>query len=212
MNPPPDMPPAASRLPTDIGSLRLAKVYAQAVLEAADAQGCRAEVLGELAQIAHDVLPKAPAAQAVFASPRIPAEEKSAIVERLFAGKVLPTTLHALHVLAEHDRLGILSEIVAASKRLADERDGRRQAEITTAIPLDTAAQASVTADVAGALGMTLAPTFTVDPNIIGGLIVRVGDTVYDQSIATSLVRLGSRLKQRSIHEIQYRRDRLGTP
>ena len=61
-------------------------------------------------------------------------------------------------------------------------------------------------------LGLTLAPTFTVDPNIIGGLIVRVGDTVYDQSIATSLVRLGSRLKQRSIHEIQYRRDRLGTP
>ena len=101
---------------------------------------------------------------------------------------------------------------MAATKRLADERDGRRQAEITTAIPLDTAAQARITADVAGALGMTLAPTFTVDPNIIGGLIVRVGDTVYDQSIATSLVRLGSRLKQRSIHEIQYRRDRLGTP
>jgi F0F1-type ATP synthase delta subunit len=57
-----------------------------------------------------------------------------------------------------------------------------------------------------------LAPTFTVNPDVLGGLVVRVEDTVYDHSVATSLRRLGSSLKQRSIHEIQYRRDRLGTP
>ena len=51
----------------------------------------------------------------------------------------------------------------------------------------------------------------SLKPELIGGLIVRIADTVYDHSVATSLVRLRARLKQRSIHEIQYGRDRLGT-
>jgi F0F1-type ATP synthase delta subunit len=61
------------------------------------------------------------------------------------------------------------------------------------------------------AVGASVTATFTVDPALIGGLVVRVEDTIYDQSVATSLSRLGRRLKQRSIHEIQYGRDRLGT-
>ena len=121
------------------------------------------------------------------------------------------TTNHALHVLARHGRLGILPEIVAAAERLADEREGRRQATFTTAVPLDAAERQRIVGEVERALRSTLSPTFVVDPEIVGGLVVRVEDTVYDQSVATSLVRLGHSLKQRSIHEIQYRRDRLGT-
>jgi F-type H+-transporting ATPase subunit delta len=95
---------------------------------------------------------------------------------------------------------------------MADERDGLKRAEFITAVPLDSAERERVVADTAQALGLRLAPTFTVNPDVLGGLVVRVEDTVYDHSVATSLRRLGSSLKQRSIHEIQYRRDRLGTP
>ena len=52
---------------------------------------------------------------------------------------------------------------------------------------------------------LKLQPTFVVDPAVLGGLVVRVDDTVYDQSVATSLVRLGGQLKQRSIRAIQNR-------
>ena len=58
-------------------------------------------------------------------------------------------------------------------------------------------------AEVSKSLAVTLSPTFVVDPAVLGGLVVRVDDTVYDQSVATSLVRLGDRLKQRSIRAIQ---------
>jgi len=211
------MPPSgdkhtADKPVTDIGAQRLARVYAQAILDAAEKAGCRAEVLDELRALATDVLPKVPAAARVFASPRVSIEEKGAMIDKICGGRILPTTLHALHVLARHDRLGMLADVVEAAGRLAEERDGLRRAEFTTAVPLDAAEREQVVADTAKALGLRLAPTFTVNPDVLGGLVVRVEDTVYDQSVATSLRRLGSSLKQRSIHEIQYRRDRLGTP
>ena len=197
---------------TDIGAQRLARVYAQAILDAAEKAGCRNEVLDELRSLATEVLPKVPAAAGVFASPRVSIEEKGAMIDKICAGHVLPTTLHSLHVLARHDRLGMLAAVAAAAGQLAEERDGLKRAEFTTAVPLDAAEREQVVADTAKALGLRLAPTFTVNPDVLGGLVVRVEDTVYDHSVATSLNRLGDRLKQRSIHEIQYRRDRLGTP
>ena len=196
----------------DIGVEKLAKVYAQAIIAAADKAGCRGQVLEELAGIVGDVLPKAPAAAGVFASPRITPEEKSAVIDRIFAGKLAPTTLNSLHVLARHERLGILPQVAAAAARLAEELEGLSQATFTTAVPLEPAEQARIVGEVEAAVGKRLAPTFVVSPELIGGLVVRVADTVYDQSVATSLVRLRDRLKQRSIHEIQYGRDRLGTP
>jgi F-type H+-transporting ATPase subunit delta len=195
----------------DIGADRVAKVYAQAIIEAADRKGCRHEVLDELEAIVREVLPQVPKAAAVFASPKVAVEEKLAFIDRIATGRMQPTTAHALKVLARHGRLGILADVAAAASRLADDLEGRRAATFITAVPLDAAEQAGIVADVAKAVSATLSPTFVVDPGIIGGLVVRIQDTIYDQSVATSLARLGGRLKQRSIHEIQYGRDRLGT-
>ncbi|MCX7432312.1 MAG: ATP synthase F1 subunit delta [Planctomycetia bacterium] len=197
--------------PTNIGVERLSKVYAQAIIEAADRKQCRREVIAELGAMVRDVLPKVPKAGLVFDSPKVTPEEKSAVINRICAGHVLPTTLHALHVLARHGRLGMLSHVVAAAERLADELEGRRQATFTTAVPLDAAEQSQIVASIEQSIGANVSPTFIVNPELIGGLIVRIADTVYDHSVATSLVRLRARLKQRSIHEIQYGRDRLGT-
>ena len=196
----------------DIAADRVAKIYAQAIVEAAEAAGCRRDVLDELDLLAREVLPKVPEAVAVFSSPKISAEEKGRIIDRLAGSRMKPTTVNALHVLARHGRLGMLGVVVDAAERLADERDGLKRAEFTTAVPLDAAEREQVVADTAKALGLRLAPTFTVNPDVLGGLVVRVEDTVYDHSVATGLQRLGRSLKQRSIHEIQYRRDRLGTP
>jgi F-type H+-transporting ATPase subunit delta len=198
-------------VPLDIAADRVAKVYAQAIVEAADRKGCRREVIGELATLVRDVLPKVPKARDLFASPKVAVEEKGAVIDRITRGRMQPTTSHALHVLARHGRLGILAEVVAAAERLADELDGRRQALFTTAVAIDAAEQARIVAEVEKSLAVTLAPAFAVDPAIVGGLVVRIEDTVYDHSVASSLERLGHSLKQRSIHEIQYRRDRLGT-
>ena len=187
----------------DIAADQVARIYARAVDEAAEAAGCRREVLAELGLIAREVLPAVPEAAAVFASPKVPAEEKSRIIDRLTTGRMQPTTANVLHVLARHGRLGLLGSVVAAAERLAEERDGRRQATFTSAVPLDAAEQARVVTEAEKALAARLVPRFVVDPAIIGGLVVRVGDTIYDQSVATGLARLGGRLRERNINAIQ---------
>jgi len=187
----------------DIAADRVAKIYAQAIIESAESAGCRPEVLRELAMLAREVLPQVPEAVAVFASPKVAAEEKDRIIDRIAGGTMTATTTNALHVLARHGRLGMLAAVVDAAERLADERDGRRQAVFTTAVPLDAAEQARIVAETEQALSAALKPRFSVDPAIIGGLVVRVGDTIYDQSVATGLARLGGRLQERNVHAIQ---------
>ena len=187
----------------DIAADRVAKIYAQAVVDAADAAGCRGQVIQELGMLARDVLPKVPGAALVFSSPKVPAEEKDRIVDRIAAGRLTPTTTNTLHVLARHGRLGMLGSVVAAAERLADERDGKKQAVFTTAVPIDAAEQARIVRETEAALSASLKPRFVVDPRIIGGLVVRVDDTIYDQSVATGLARMGDRLQKRNIHAIQ---------
>ena len=197
--------PKSEKRHVDIDVDRVAKIYAQAVVEAADAANCRREVLAELGGLAREVLPKVPQAEAVFSSPKVSAEEKAAMIDKIAKGRLLPTTVHALHVLARHGRLGILAPIVDAAERLADELDGRKQATFTTAMPLDTTEQERIVGELERTVKSPLTPSFVVDPSIIGGLVVRIGDTIYDQSVATSLARLGGRLQQRNIQAIQNR-------
>lgn len=193
----------------DPAAEQVARVYAQAILEAADRKGCRADVLDELHVLATEVLPKVPKARFVFDSPRVSVEEKAALIDRITAGRMQPTTTHALHVLARHGRLGIVAEVADAARRLADEMAGRHEAVLTTAVDLSEDQQRQLVADVEQRLGVSLAATFAVNPAMIGGLVVRVGDTVYDQSIASGLASLGGKLHRRTINEIQHGRDRL---
>jgi F-type H+-transporting ATPase subunit delta len=204
-----DSPDDARHLDADPSVEKVARVYAQAIIEAADRKNAREEVLDELLTLANEVLPKVPKARDVFTSPRVPLEHKAALIDRITAGRTLPTTAHALHVLARHGRLGILTEVAIAARRLADEMAGRQQAVVTTAVPLSDDQRREIIADVEQSLGVSLAARFEVDPELIGGLVVRVGDTVYDRSIASSLASLGGRLHRRTINEIQHGRDRL---
>ena len=195
----------------DISAQRVARVYAQAIIDAADKNNCRADVLEELESLVRDVLPKVPRALEVFASPKVALEQKLALIDRIAAGRMQPTTVHALHVLARHGRLGLVVEIVAGARALANQLAGLQQAQFTTAVPLGDDQQRQLVADVEQAVGARLAASFAVNPELIGGLVVMIGDTVYDQSIATGLGRLGGNLHRRTIHEIQYGRDRLAS-
>lgn len=195
----------------DVGAYRVGMVYGQALLAATDKIGNTAEVLDELDQLI-DFLSKQPKVDEILASGMIANDRKVALVERVFAGKVTNTFLNFVKVVASHGRGGFLRAIRKAVRDLLDQRGGRVRVQITTAAPIDGELTERIQNQLRGMLGGEPVLAKKVDPDLIGGLVFRVGDTVYDGSVATRLARVKSQMIDRSIHEIQRRRDSLSPP
>lgn len=195
----------------DVGAYRVGMVYGQALLAATDKIGNTAEVLDELDQLI-DFLSKQPKVDEILASGMIANDRKVALVERVFAGKVTNTFLNFVKVVASHGRGGFLRAIRKAVRDLLDERAGRVRVQITTAAPIDGELTERIQNQLRGMLGGEPVLAKKVDPDLIGGLVFRVGDTVYDGSVATRLARVKSQMIDRSIHEIQRRRDSVSPP
>jgi F-type H+-transporting ATPase subunit delta len=98
-----------------------------------------------------------------------------------------PVVSRLLAVLAERDRLRVVPELAAAYRTRLYERQNVVAAEITTAVPLDGAAFDRLGRALAEASGKRVIVTARVDPSIVGGVVARVGSTVYDGSVTTQL-------------------------
>jgi F-type H+-transporting ATPase subunit delta len=95
---------------------------------------------------------------------------------------------------------------------LYDVLRGRVRVRVTTPTPLDPAQVAQIEGSLRAMLGGEPVLESSVDPQLIGGAVLRVGDTVYDGSIARQLQSVRQQMIDRSIHEIQSRRDRFRHP
>jgi F-type H+-transporting ATPase subunit delta len=123
-----------------------------------------------------------------------PAEGKSALLDRLLSGRVSPVTEQLLRNVLTGPHAGNAESAVERLSEAASRRRGQTIAWVTSAVTL-TAAQEERLTDVLGRLyGRTVGLQVTVDPSVLGGLIVRVGDEVIDGSIAHRLEVAGRRL------------------
>ncbi len=134
----------------------------------------------------------------LLVNPAVPAPRKRATMEALVkSGGALPVVGKVLVLLAERDRLVLLPEILAAYRdRLLDHQKIVR-ADVTTAAPLSSERSAAIEKSLARATGKTVRLSTRVDPAIIGGLVARVGGTVYDASVVRQLQRIKQRLEER---------------
>lgn len=99
------------------------------------------------------------------------------------------------HLLIERQRTGIIPDLVDAFNQAALAEKGIVMADVTTAEPLDATMQAAVRERIGQLVGKKVELRMHVDPEIIGGLIARVGDEVIDGSVQARLRRLRTRLK-----------------
>ncbi len=171
----------------DTGALQLGRVYAQALISAAEPDSATDEVVGQLASIVKDVLDQSTQLTEVFASPRVEADEKVRVIERLFNDKVHRVLLNFLRVLAQRGRLAQLREISAAAEEQINQIKGRVIARVQTAEPLTEELRTSVQQRLAQILGKEVVLHEEVNAELLGGLVVRVGDTVFDSSVAGKL-------------------------
>lgn len=188
-------------------SVELARTYAEALVAAAQGQGQVEPVLDELEGIVADLLAPNPKFADLLASPLLPQAEKDRILVATFEGRASTTVVHFLRVLNRHGRLGLLVPVARAARAIWDLRQNRRPVFVRSAVPLDDGEQAALRDRLARLLGATPILKLSVDPSLIGGLVVQAGDDVYDASVRRRLEQLRQRLTEGKMHEIQSRRD-----
>jgi F-type H+-transporting ATPase subunit delta len=180
----------------DESALELARTYSIALLDAAgdDAPA----VLDELEEIVADVLHAQPAFAELLASPAVSATEKARVIDEVFGGRTRPIVLNFLQVLNRHGRLGVLEPIVTQARTDLDRKQGKRRVTVRTAVPLDDAQQSALRERLSALIGgATPLLKLEIDPSLIAGMVVQVGDDVYDASVRTRLKRLRDRLIER---------------
>jgi len=126
-----------------------------------------------------------------FVNPAVAAAQKIAILDKLNAKMGLQKELRNLiAVLISNNRIGSVAEVAAAWRRILQEQQGIRPAEIITARELGKDERATLTAEVAKLAGGKIYASFKRDQSILGGAVVRLGSTVYDGSVKGRLERL----------------------
>ena len=126
-----------------------------------------------------------------FENPAIPAIQKVAILDKLNQKlKLMKELRNLIAVLISNDRIGQVSEVAQAYRRLLQQQLGIRPAEIVTARELDSKEREALVAEIAKLAGSKIEASFTLDESILGGTVVRIGSTVYDGSVRDRLERL----------------------
>lgn len=169
---------------------RYATALADVVIERGEAREVRDELTAweEMMQSNETLLE-------VFRNPTIPYEQKrkvlNALIERT---RVRPMTANFLQVLLQNQRLAELGEVNKRFAQVMDERSGVVSAQVTTARPVPESSQEALRSKLATLTGKKVSLSFTTDEELIGGIVARIGSTIYDGSVRNQLQQVKERL------------------
>ncbi len=134
------------------------------------------------------------------------------MLREIFEGRASGLVLRFLRVLNRHGRLKILGAVLREARALWDRRNRRIPVRVRSAVPLDAAQLDSLQQRLTRLVDGTPIVTVSTDADLIGGLVVQVGDQLYDASVKNRLAQLRQRLIEGKTHEIQSRRDQFSDP
>lgn len=195
----------------DPSAQSVAKVYAVAYLDSAAGSGADAAV-EELVSFVDDVVSPQSQFDQLLRGSALGRDEKIQLIDRVVAHRATPLFVNFLRVLAKHGRLDLLQSIRRQAEIELERRAGKRRVGVSSAAELSAESLASIRSSLAASLGCDPILETKVDPSLMGGLVIRVGDTVYDGSLKTQVKQLRGRLRERCLNEIQRGRDRFSHP
>jgi F-type H+-transporting ATPase subunit delta len=172
----------------------VARRYATALADVVVERGEAREVQEELSEWASMMQTNAQLME-VFSNPTIPYEQKRQVLNTLVGRtRLRPTTANFLNVLLQNQRLAELGEINRRFTQVLDERAGVVSAQVTTAHPVPQASQQALRERLASMTGKDVRLSFTIDEELIGGIVTRIGSTIYDGSVRSQLQQFKERL------------------
>jgi F-type H+-transporting ATPase subunit delta len=172
----------------------LARPYAEAVFRLADAGGKLGEwsdMLANLTSVAAD-----PNVAAAIHDPNLTAPKVAGLFIGILGGRLTGEAENMVRVLAENRRLEVLPEITSQFEQLKNGREGMVEAEIVSAFPMQDAQLAHLVSALEARTGKRVKAHVSVDPELIAGVRVEIGDKVIDGSVRAQLAALEAVLKQ----------------
>lgn len=165
---------------------RAAIRYAKAVLSFALEQNKEVQVNNDMVLVANTINESADL-KLLLNSPVLKSDIKKATLKEVFDSKVSSLSIGLINLLIENKRLAILEDVAKKYTVLFDELKGIEVAKVTTAVPLDEALNKQILTKVKEITGKDATIENTIDSDIIGGFILRIGDVQYDASVANKL-------------------------
>lgn len=175
----------------------IARNYAETLMALAERQGPAAldEFGGAIGQLAA-MLDSDPRTRQFLETPRVRPEQKKEALRQALAGRAPETFVRFVMVLVDKRRQGLLPEIASAYRDLVDQRMGRARVDVTISHAPDAALQAEIQRALEVQLGRTVIPTYHVDPDLLGGMVLRLGDEILDGSVRSRSAGLRRRLME----------------
>lgn len=192
----------------DITSQQVAGTYAKAFVDAATTAHKIDAQVAELNSMLDDVLAQNPEFETLLGSSFVKHEEKIEILDRVFGGQASPEMLAFLKVTSAHGRLNSLRAIRSKVQDLYNQQQGRIEVTLTTPTRIDDALESEIIDKLRSMLGAEPKLKVVTDESLLGGLIVRVGDTVYDGSLKTRLSQLRTQMVSSTVQQIETSRQR----
>lgn len=173
-------------------SLTIARPYAEAAFKLASENGALpawSDALTRLAAVA-----SSPAARELVGNPKLSLGQVASLVADT-AGQLSPEQNNFVRVLAENERLGVLPEIAGHFETLRNAHEGVLDAQISSAFPLSETQLAEIIGTLESKYGRKVKAGVSIDPDLIGGVSIRIGDEVLDASVRGKLAQLAGALK-----------------
>ena len=174
-------------------AITIARPYATAVFRLAKANKALAKWSEELALIA--AVTENAHVNNLIDDPKLPSNELERALLSIFEGKLSDAAINLVKLLVENNRLTIVADIVAAYEELKAEDEGTLEAEITAAAKPTDAQVAALVKQLEAKFGKKVEAQVSLDPELIGGIKIVVGDTVIDASVRAQLQSLEYTLK-----------------
>ncbi len=175
----------------------VANRYAHALVDIVMASGSPLQPQDALAQLSavEGLLQESPELRTALETPAIQTSRKRAVMGDLLARiGSSPLIRNFIYVVIDHRRIGIISDVREAFEQQLDERLGFARGEVSSAAPLTAPLSASLEAELSKLTGKRMRMRFEVDPALLGGVVARIGSTVYDGSVRGELRQLGRKL------------------
>jgi F-type H+-transporting ATPase subunit delta len=178
-----------------MSDIRVASRYAKSLIELANEKGVLEQVHQDM-RLLSKVVSENRGFELLLSNPVIKSDKKLNVINSVFTGKVQPMTLMFFNIVAKKNRESVLPFIASEFEKQYNELKGIQKVSVTSAMPLAPALRDTLGRQLAAETGKTIQLEERVDPSLIGGFVLRVGDKQIDSSVKNSLRKLRNDFKE----------------